>query len=123
MRLSREQFRELVLEALEGLPEDFLDRMDNCDVVTQDWPDPHQLDIGGSGGRYDLLGLYEGVPLTERDSYDLVLPDKITLFQRPIEAICPTKEEVVEQVRITVAHEIAHHFGIDDETLEELGLG
>lgn len=123
MHLSREEFRGLVLEALEGLPEDFVDRMDNCDVVTQDWPDPNQLDVGGAGSRYDLLGLYEGIPLTDRDSYDLVLPDKITLFQRPLEAICPTKKEVIEQVRITVAHEIAHHFGIDDERLEELGLG
>jgi len=122
MRLSRREFRDLVREAIEGLPEDFLDRMENCDVVTQDWPEPRQLDISGFETQHDLLGLYEGIPLTERGFYDLVLPDKITLFQRPIEAICGTQEEVVEQVRITVVHEIAHHFGIDDERLDELGV-
>ena len=122
MRLSRREFRDLVREAIESLPKDFLDRMENCDVVTQDWPEPQQLDISGFETQHDLLGLYEGIPLTERGFYDLVLPDKITLFQRPIEAICRTRQEVVEQVRLTVVHEIAHHFGIDDERLDELGV-
>ncbi len=70
----------------------------------------------------ELLGLYEGVPLTERSEYSMVLPDKITLFQGSIEAICSTGDEIVEQVRETVVHEVAHHFGIDDDRLEELGV-
>jgi predicted Zn-dependent protease with MMP-like domain len=69
-----------------------------------------------------LFGLYHGVPLTRRDSYGPVMPDKITIFQRPLENICDSEDELVEEVRLTVAHEIAHFFGIDDDRLDELGL-
>ena len=72
-------------------------------------------------GEY-LLGLYEGIPLTERYDYNLVLPDKITLFQGAIEAICSSDEEVVEEIRDTVVHEVAHHFGIDDQRLQQMGV-
>ncbi len=69
-----------------------------------------------------LLGLYEGVPLTERADYLQLLPDRITIFQGSIEAICTTNEEIVAEIRTTVIHEVAHHFGIDDERLHELGV-
>ena len=96
--------------------------MDNVDVVVEDWPTKAQL--VGSGMEEDqyLLGLYEGVPLTDRYDYSMVLPDKITLFQQVIEAICSNDEEIVREVRDTVTHEVAHHFGIDDDRLEEMGV-
>ncbi len=75
-----------------------------------------------AGGAQDLLGLYDGTPLTERDSwYAGVLPDRISVFRQPTLAVCDTREEVVEEVLVTVVHEIAHHFGIDDDRLHELG--
>ena len=120
--MRREEFEELVREGVEGLPQELVRHLDNVDVVAQDWPSPYQIRSAGIGGRYSLLGLYEGIPLTGRQGYNMVLPDKITLFQGPIEAYCHTREEVVREVCTTVAHEIAHHFGISDERLEELGL-
>ncbi|MBI2872754.1 MAG: metallopeptidase family protein [Chloroflexi bacterium] len=121
--MNRRAFERLVREALEGLPEELLACMDNVDVVVEDWPTKDQLVAQGMEDRYDLFGLYEGYPLTDREHYNMVLPDKISIFQRPIEACCRNPEEMVREVRITVAHEIAHHFGIDDERLEALGLG
>lgn len=121
VRLPNREFERLVLEALRGLPGVFRDRLDNLDVVVEDWPSQEELASVGLEGRYELLGLYHGVPLTDRYSYNMVLPDKISLFQRPIEAICRTRQDVVEQVRRTVVHEIAHHFGIDDEHLDGTG--
>ena len=111
----------MVREALIQLPEEIHARLDNVDLVVEDWPTREQL--AGSGiedGQY-LLGLYEGIPLTERYGYDMVLPDKITLFQKPIEAVCSSEEQTVKEVRDTVVHEVAHHFGIDDHRLEEMG--
>ena len=119
--MTRAQFERLVREALIQLPEEIHARLDNVDLVVEDWPTREQL--AGSGiedGQY-LLGLYEGIPLTERYGYDMVLPDKITLFQKPIEAVCSSEEETVKEVRDTVVHEVAHHFGIDDHRLEEMG--
>ena len=111
--ISREEFESLVTSALDGIPDELVQHMDNCVVLVEELPPP--------GERF-LLGLYEGVPLTERDSgYGAVLPDRILIFRQPILAMCDSVEEVVRQVRITVVHEIAHHFGIDDERLHELG--
>ena len=96
--------------------------MDNVAVVVDDLPS--RLQLGGTTieeGNY-LLGLYEGVPLTDRYDYSMVLPDKITLFQEAIEAICSSDEEIVREIRDTVVHEVAHHFGIEDDRLEELGI-
>lgn len=111
--VSREQFEELVAEALDTVPPELARLLDNVVVVVEDEApedDP------------DLLGLYSGVPLTERGSwYAGVLPDQITIFRRPTLAMCETIEDVVDEVRITVVHEIAHHFGIDDDRLHELG--
>lgn len=111
MAVSRERFEELVVEALDSLPPELGRQMRNVAVLVEDSPP--------SPG---LLGLYEGVPLTERgDWYSAVLPDRITIYREPICAISETDDEVVEEVRVTVIHEVAHHFGIDDERLHELG--
>ena len=113
MDISRTRFEELVGDALDSIPPELTAVMDNVVItVAEDPPEP------------GLLGLYEGIPLTERgDGYAGVLPDRILIYWREIRAICATEEEVVEEVRITVVHEIAHHFGIDDERLHELGWG
>lgn len=105
------RFEALVADALDRIPEALGRRMDNVVVQVRDRsPDRH------------LLGLYEGIPLTDRDTYGgLAMPDRITIYRLPICAMCADEEEVVEQVRITVVHEVAHHFGIDDERLEQLG--
>ncbi len=120
MELRR--FETLVRQAIEELPPAFLDRMDNLDIVVEDWASPAQLIGSGIEEKESLLGLYEGIPLPDRYDYNLALPDKITLFKRAIENICETDEEVVSEVRTTVIHEIAHHFGIDDDALHEMGI-
>ena len=113
--VSRERFEELVAEALDTIPAGLTDLIDNCVVLVEEEPPP---------GDPDLLGLYDGTPLTERDSsYSMVVPDRITLFRRPLLDICADEEEVVREVRITVVHEVAHHFGIDDDRLHDLGYG
>jgi predicted Zn-dependent protease with MMP-like domain len=107
-----ERFEELVADALDEIPEALGRMMDNVAILVRD-----------SSPRSGLLGRYDGIPLTERGlGYDgMVLPDRITIFRLPILAICADEAEVVEQVRITVVHEVAHHFGIDDHRLDELG--
>jgi predicted Zn-dependent protease with MMP-like domain len=113
--VSREQFETLVTAALDGIPGELLEKIDNCVILVEEFSPPDEP---------VLLGLYDGIPLTERgENYGAVLPDRILIFRQPILAICDTMEEVVRQVRITVVHEIAHHFGIDDERLHELGYG
>ena len=110
-----EAFEELVSEALDGLPPEMTRLMDNVAIFVEDDSPPGQR----------LFGLYQGVPLTERgvSSYMMAMPDRITIYRRPTLAACWTVDQVRDQVRITVAHEIAHHFGIDDERLHELGYG
>ena len=104
-------FEEMVSTALDGLPEELGQLMRNVAVTVEHGPGPR-----------GLLGLYEGVPLTSRTSqYAGVLPDRITIYRQAICGICRTEQEVAEQVRRTVIHEIAHHFGIDDHRLSELG--
>ena len=109
--LSSERFEELVADALDEIPEELGRLMDNVWVTVEDVPD-----------RPGLLGLYEGVPLTARDAYGgMVMPDRITLYRLPICAMARTEHDVVQAVRDTVIHEVAHHFGIDDDRLDELG--
>ena len=120
--MDRERFSELVAEAIESLPPQFLEKMDNVEVVIEGWPSREALLRAGLPPGQTLFGLYEGIPLTKRTSnYGMVLPDKITIYQGPIEACFRTPEEIRRQVQKTVIHEIAHHFGIDDERLDELG--
>ena len=115
------RFSELVSRALDNLPDEFLDIMDNVEVLVEDYPTPAQC---RGSKRTELLGLYEGIPLTERGThYNLVLPDKITIFQKPIESICKTDAEIIDQVEKTVRHELAHYFGMTDEQLDEIEDG
>jgi predicted Zn-dependent protease with MMP-like domain len=112
--MSRARFEELVSDALDTLPRRLTAAMDNVVVLVEDRPP----------GDEELLGLYEGVALTDRTSdYGGMLPDRITIFRGPVLALCDTEEEVVHEVAVTVVHEIAHHFGIDEQTLHDLGWG
>jgi predicted Zn-dependent protease with MMP-like domain len=121
--LSPDVFMALVADALEGLPQAVHDALDNVEVVTQEWPSPDQLDYTEGDDRYALLGLYEGIPLSERVNYTMVLPDKVTLFQRPLEAVCATQRELEHEVQVTVVHELAHHLGWGDEDIHRMGFG
>jgi predicted Zn-dependent protease with MMP-like domain len=120
--MNKDKFESLVAEAIESLPEEFKDRLENVDIIADDLPSRGQLRKSRLGRGYVLLGLYEGVPLTQRTTnYGLVPPDKITIFQKPIEEVCRGDEtEIKDQIRQTVIHEIAHHFGIDDDRLHEI---
>ncbi len=121
MRLTDQEFEDLVVQALDSLPEDLLEMMDNVDITIERFPTRAQMHSAGIRGG-TLLGLYEGIPLTERGgAYNMILPDKITLFQRSLEAVCPDDETLRREVQVTVVHEIAHHFGISDRRLAELG--
>ena len=112
--MEPERFEELVSEALDLIPPDLAAALDNVVVLVAD---RHPEDP-------ELLGLYEGIALTERDSsYGGALPDTVTIFRDSLLEICETEDEVVEEVAVTVIHELAHHFGIDDERLHELGWG
>jgi len=120
---SFERFEELVEEALTEIPATLWSAIDNVFVTVEEWPTQQQLQSADIGPGSLLLGLYEGVPLTARThAYGLVPPDKITIFRRPILRVCPPNDDAIrEQVRRTVLHEIAHHFGISDARLHELG--
>ncbi|HIC88517.1 MAG TPA: metallopeptidase family protein [Anaerolineae bacterium] len=120
--MNRERFEVLVAEAIESLPPDILSYMDNVAVTVEWWPSPAALRRAGVSRRGTLFGLYEGVPLTQRGTYyGLVPPDKITIYQGPLEQVYRTPDTLREAVRRVVIHEIAHHFGISDERLRELG--
>lgn len=124
LAIDREAFEKLVSRALAELPAWVQAALDNVEVTVAETPSAAQRRRMGLRPGETLLGLYEGVPQTRRTSfYGLVLPDKVTLFRRPILAACHTPEEVEERVRSIVIHELAHHFGIDDDRLRELGAG
>ena len=119
---SQDQFDELVLRAIEDLPEVFLDCLENVAIVVEEWPDRADLQSVGVRQRSHLLGLYQGIPQTDRThGYNLVMPDKISIYRRPILMRCRSERDVVELVQRVVRHEIAHHFGIDDDRLTEIG--
>ena len=118
-RARRRGFERLVAEALAALPDGVLAMLDNVEVVVEDEPTTEQL----ASDDDTLFGLYQGVPLVDRDgSYSMVLPDKITIFRGPLEREFRNRVELAQQVRITVVHELAHHIGIDEDRLDELGL-
>jgi predicted Zn-dependent protease with MMP-like domain len=114
VRMSPQRFDELVSDALDLIPNDLAAAMDNVVVLVE----------ARNPGEPDLLGLYEGIALTERDTwYGGSLPDTITIYREALLDVCDTEADVVDEVAITVIHEIAHHFGIDDSRLHELGWG
>lgn len=122
IKISAKKFESLVVQALEELPAFFKDRLQNIEVLIADRPTEEELEEAGLGSDELLLGLYQGIPLTERTSdYSLVLPDTITLYRECIAEVCDTPEEIMREVQQTVKHEIAHYFGISDERLQELG--
>jgi len=119
--MERGQFEDLVGQAVDNLPAEFAVQLDNVAIVVEDYPSRAQLRRSSVDYNHVLLGLYEGVPHTRRgENYGMVLPDKITIFQKPIETSCRTNAQVVNMVRKVVLHEIAHHFGISDARLTEL---
>ena len=121
MKLSRREFEELVIVALEELPKFFKKRMKNIDIAVEERASPELRQEMKLERSSELLGLYQGVPIDRRGFYyGNVLPDKITLFQVPIESICKTKEEIEEKVREVVVHEVGHYFGLDDKRIREL---
>lgn len=116
-----ETFESLVDQALEELPEEFREALDNVSIVVRDWPTERQLRTSGTRSRHGLLGLYEGVPQIERgDNYNLAPPDTITLFRKPILEQCQSEDEVRQAVAETLRHEIAHHFGTDEEKMKDI---
>jgi predicted Zn-dependent protease with MMP-like domain len=119
--MDRERFDKLIAEAVESLPPEFKERLENIDVAVQDWPTRRQLVSVGLRNRWQLMGLYEGIPLTAMGrSHAAALPDKITIFRKPIELAYRTEGRIVRGIAETVRHEIAHHFGIGDGRLSEI---
>jgi predicted Zn-dependent protease with MMP-like domain len=117
--MTRERFEELVAKAVDDLPEEFRAELENVDVVVQAHPDRRQLARIGRG--MVLLGLYEGVPQAKRtQGYGMVLPDRIVIFQKPIEGRCHSEAEVEAEIVSVVRHEIAHHFGLNEEELRRI---
>lgn len=121
--MERARFLRLVRRALQGLPPEYRARLYNVDVVVKRRMSPRERREAGLRPGEDVYGLYQGIPLTERTSdYGLVLPDVITIYQEPLEQDFPNEEDLVREIQVTVMHEIAHFFGIDDERLEALDL-
>jgi predicted Zn-dependent protease with MMP-like domain len=122
MKFTAEEFEALVVAGLEALPPEIQAALQNIEVVVAEWPTAEEMRSVGLGPGRLLLGLYQGVPLTKRGGhYNMTLPDKVTIFQGPIEQVCRTPEQIIRQVQRTVRHEIAHHFGLSDDRLRELG--
>jgi len=122
--MIRKEFEDIVKDALDELPPEFAEKLENVDVVIGGEPDMQAINKRGLGGKGRLLGLYQGVPLKNRTHYyGMVLPDKITLFQRNIEAACRAQgRSIRDEVKHVIQHEIAHHFGISDDRLRDLGV-
>jgi len=117
--MDREKFEKLVNEAIKTIPKKFLEKLDNIDIVIEDTPAPYQLKKLKARKGSIIFGLYEGIPKTKRWNYGQVLPDKITIFKKPIERIAQSEEKMKEIIKNTVWHEIAHHFGMDEKRIRE----
>jgi len=117
--MDKDKFEKLVWEGIEAIPKRFLKKLNNVDVVIEDEPTKEQMRKLKLGQGAKLFGLYQGVPQTKRGYYSWVLPDKITIFKKPIEEVCFNDEEVRKKVKKTVWHEIAHHFGMDEQEVRK----
>ena len=117
MRIPPEEFDALVQRAMDQLPEQFAELLDNVVVVVEDEPDPEDLREMGFGPGEELLGLYRGVPLTERETGYFALPDQVSLYRGPLLRICSTRRELIREVRDTLVHELGHYFGLSDEEM------
>ena len=121
-RLSRAEFEKLVAQAVESLPPRFLERLENVEVVVEGEPTREDLEHAEIEPGRTLFGLYQGVPQTQRGTwYGSVLPDRIVIYQRTIEAVVRTRREIRKEIRITLMHEIGHHFGLGEDELSEAG--
>jgi len=119
--VTSEEFNQYASEAVDSLPKQYLDHLNNVAIVVEDEPTPEQRQKLHLVNGVTLFGLYEGIPLTNRGSnYSLVLPDKITIFKLPIEASCSSLDELKEQIKRTLWHEIAHHYGLGHDRIHEL---
>ena len=123
MQVSKDIFEDFVRNAIASLPERFIANMGNVSVIVADSPSQDQIVESGLGPGEALYGLYDGVPLTERGEYVPPLPDVITIFQNPLQDGCRSLEQLKDEVRKTVMHELAHYFGFSDIELQDLGLG
>lgn len=123
IQLRRREFLDLVRGCYDDLPAQVLSYLDNLDVVVRDWPDADSLASTQGDMPNDLLGLFSGWPRVERGGELPLLPDRITLFQRPIESLCSSREDVAREVRKTLLHEVGHYLGLEEEELERLGYG
>ena len=119
--MDRKRFEKLVDRAIDELPAEFREKLENVAVIVEDRPSAELLDEMEIPPGDTLFGLYEGTPLTERGFQTPLHPDRIWIFQIPIEGECETEEEIREEIKITIVHEVAHFFGLDDEYLEGLG--
>lgn len=117
MRVPPEEFEALVKEALEGLPEEFAELLDNVAVMVEEEPDPEDLEAMGMDPDEELFGLYQGVPLSQRDSFYTALPDRVVIYRGPILRYCRSRREVIREVRDTVIHELGHHFGMEEDDM------
>lgn len=117
MRISMDEFETLVAKALDELPEEFAELLENIVVTIEDEPAAEDLEAFGMEPDEELFGLYQGVPLAERDSFYQELPDRVVIYRGPIVRACETRREVIREVRDTVVHELGHHFGLSDEEM------
>jgi predicted Zn-dependent protease with MMP-like domain len=117
MRVAPEEFEALVAKALDDLPEEFAELLENVAVVVEDEPTEEDLASVDLDPEDDLLGLYQGVPLAERDSFYGGLPDRVVIYRGPILRLCSSRREVIREVRDTVVHELGHHFGLDEDDM------
>ena len=121
LELSDQQFDSLISRAMDELPQEYITGLDNVAIVYDDEPTDEQKQKMKLDSHHLLLGLYEGIPLTRRGSgYSFVLPDKITLFKRPILAVVHSESELFEQIKRTLWHEIAHYYGLDHDRMDQL---
>lgn len=118
--MTRDEFEQLIAEAMEELPAEFKSKLNNVSVVLEEWPTPHQLRDANIRPGGLLFGLYHGTPQTKRTS-GTIYPDKISIFAGPILLVCKTPEDVKRKVRQVVRHEIAHHFGLNEEEIRKTG--
>ena len=120
--MDTEVFDAMVEEAWNTLPEAFREKLENVEIIIDEWPDPHTLRMAHVHNPLGLLGFYHGIPLTERSAgYHMVAPDKISLYRQPIMLNCHSAQELRERINHVLRHEIAHHFGISDDRLREIG--
>ena len=117
MRVPPEEFEALVEQALNGLPDEFAELLENIVVVVEEEPDPEDLEAMEMDPEDELFGLYQGTPLSERDSHYLALPDRVAIYRGPILRYCKDRREVIREVRDTVVHELGHHFGLDEDDM------